>query len=646
MAVNLSMLAGAGAQFFDNNGIPLSGGLVYTYTAGTNTPQAAYTTSAGSIAHANPIVLDSAGRTPSGGEIWLTDAVAYKFVLKTSAAVTIGTYDNVTGNASGIVSSLAASSGSSLVGFIQTGTGAVATTVQAKLRQTVSVVDFGAVGDGVANDTAAIQAALDYCFNIGGGSVYVPAGTWKTTKPLIVRSNTCLYGSGPGTVINGTGGGSSPSANLVHLGYGYEWNQLGQYFNPASNNDETLAMLLAYDYSRITTSNVRVTNMTLKSSSNGLGVWTLNCQNAQIDNLWFIDTLTPVNVANDADGWQCASHNINVSDIWQVSAKGVNDWYDIGFCGSATNVVFTRCYNNPNTPSALDTIIGMNQTHDAVITNCVFSMKVPTGKKGLTYAGASVSTVHNTMVSDCIFKHLDGGVVFYNISNGVCTSNTFASCTTAVSLLAKNCLIENNMFVGNTLDISGNGDATNNVIKNNYITTFTNAGIDFEAYNIFQDNTNGNFPNNNTNVYAPLYQRQTTVVPYEGFVDVTQIANVTQKNTQFYVTAAATVSLFYKIPQNFKKIRSVILNGYGATAGEVITISIEGNNSNYNSATFPYSQSVATLTTSGAADFTITGVVPTPALYSQGGYYIKITVTFANTSSRLRQCTMVGLSDC
>jgi hypothetical protein len=95
MAVKLSPLAGAGWQFFDNLGIPLAGGLLYTYTAGTTTPQATYTSSAGTIASANPIVLDSAGRTAN--EVWLTVGVAYKFVLQTPAAVTIGTYDNVSG---------------------------------------------------------------------------------------------------------------------------------------------------------------------------------------------------------------------------------------------------------------------------------------------------------------------------------------------------------------------------------------------------------------------------------------------------------------------------------------------------------------------------------------------------------------------
>ena len=93
MAVNLSAFGGVGWQFFDNNGVPLSGGLIYTYAAGTTTPQATYTTSAGNIAHTNPIVLDSAGRVP-GGQIWLIFS-SYKFVLKTSANVLLATYDNI-----------------------------------------------------------------------------------------------------------------------------------------------------------------------------------------------------------------------------------------------------------------------------------------------------------------------------------------------------------------------------------------------------------------------------------------------------------------------------------------------------------------------------------------------------------------------
>ena len=95
MAVFLSPIGGAGWQFFNNDGTVLSGGKIYTYAAGTTTPKATYTTSAGNIAHSNPIILNSAGRVP-GGEIWLL-ASTYKFVLNTSSDVLIATYDNISG---------------------------------------------------------------------------------------------------------------------------------------------------------------------------------------------------------------------------------------------------------------------------------------------------------------------------------------------------------------------------------------------------------------------------------------------------------------------------------------------------------------------------------------------------------------------
>jgi hypothetical protein len=93
-AVSLSIFGGVGAQFFDNNGVPLSGGKIYTYEAGTTTPLATYTSSSGSTAHTNPIILNSAGRVPSGGEIWIALRL-YKFVLETSTGVLIASYDNV-----------------------------------------------------------------------------------------------------------------------------------------------------------------------------------------------------------------------------------------------------------------------------------------------------------------------------------------------------------------------------------------------------------------------------------------------------------------------------------------------------------------------------------------------------------------------
>lgn len=211
MTVSLSPVGGAASQFFNAGGVPLYGGKIYTYEAGTTTPKATYTEANGLTTHPNPIILDSAGRVP-GGEIWLTSAQAYLFILKTSSEELIGTYDNLYGIAAGaenavtevqiatagqtdfVLTSMAytpgvftlgvyidgvnqvvnnsytetsattvtfvsglhvgavvkfininsAATDSNVVSYLPAGTGAVATTVQAKLRITAS--EAGVVG--------------------------------------------------------------------------------------------------------------------------------------------------------------------------------------------------------------------------------------------------------------------------------------------------------------------------------------------------------------------------------------------------------------------------------------------------------------------------------------------------------------------
>jgi microcystin-dependent protein len=94
MAVNLSPI-GNGFQFFTTTGLPLNGGYLYTYQAGSTTPTTTYTDNGGTIANTNPIQLGTDGRPPA--EIWLTYGFNYKFVLADSTNAVIQTYDNLYG---------------------------------------------------------------------------------------------------------------------------------------------------------------------------------------------------------------------------------------------------------------------------------------------------------------------------------------------------------------------------------------------------------------------------------------------------------------------------------------------------------------------------------------------------------------------
>ena len=94
MSVNLSPI-GNGVTFLGNTGLPLAGGLLYTYQAGSSTLLATYQDSNGLIQNSNPIVLGTDGKLPS--ELWLTYGYTYKFVLKDSAGNLINTYDNIYG---------------------------------------------------------------------------------------------------------------------------------------------------------------------------------------------------------------------------------------------------------------------------------------------------------------------------------------------------------------------------------------------------------------------------------------------------------------------------------------------------------------------------------------------------------------------
>ena len=205
-------------QFFDDNGDPLVGGKLYTYAAGTVTPLATYTDAGGGTEHTNPIILDSRGEV----SLWLGSSL-YDFVIHNADDELIYTADDISSQAT--VADLTAANITFSVtngpsGTVQNALDGLifertATEIAAGVTPTNyyyppgNVYRYGAVGNGVADDSTAIQNAV--LSTPAGDTLIFPNGTFKLTTGITRSTPIKIVGSGiyglGGTVINYTGSG-------------------------------------------------------------------------------------------------------------------------------------------------------------------------------------------------------------------------------------------------------------------------------------------------------------------------------------------------------------------------------------------------------------------------------------------------------
>ena len=205
-------------QFFDVTGAPLYLGTLETFAAGTSTPLATYTDFSAAIANPTTITLNTRGEAA----VWLGPA-AYKFTLRDAAGVLIWTADNITTQdallaLAAFETLLAGSTGSTLVGFTQTGPGTTRT-VQSKLSDSYSVADFGF---STSNNATANATAFVTAWNVSR-QLTIPAGTYNVTglPNFAVRGARIqgigrvvlnITGAGPGLIVDA---GAAPSTTVV-----------------------------------------------------------------------------------------------------------------------------------------------------------------------------------------------------------------------------------------------------------------------------------------------------------------------------------------------------------------------------------------------------------------------------------------------
>lgn len=182
----------------DASGNPINGAKIYTYAAGTLTAKAAYTTSAFSVATSNPIITDSSGRAQ-----FFLGPGAYRIRVFDATDVELPAYacDNMTSGAEVAVDLAAfatATEGAGMIGFNAALNYAASTLGRAMVDREWSVTDypFSAKFDGVTDDSAAIQAAIDAMSAAGGGRLIFPPRTALHATTLVFKNKIQYVGAG------------------------------------------------------------------------------------------------------------------------------------------------------------------------------------------------------------------------------------------------------------------------------------------------------------------------------------------------------------------------------------------------------------------------------------------------------------------
>jgi hypothetical protein len=177
--------------FQDRDGQPLDNGYVWIGVSNLNpqtNPVAVYFDSALTIPAAQPLrtINGYISSTGSPAQVYI-DGVNFSILVQDSKGTMIYNFADGTGispNASGVI-------------YDPAGTGAVTTNVQTKLRETVSVKDFGADSTGATSSNVEIQAAIDYVASLGGGVVeFENGGTYLVSGQILLKTNVSLRGNG------------------------------------------------------------------------------------------------------------------------------------------------------------------------------------------------------------------------------------------------------------------------------------------------------------------------------------------------------------------------------------------------------------------------------------------------------------------
>lgn len=300
------------------------------------------------------------------------------------------------------------------VSFLQAGASAVTRTAQSKMRESVSVLDFGAVCDGVTDDATAVNAAITAVAALGGGDVFFPAGTTLVGATIGVADNVHLRGAGQkATTIKLK---ASSNVNIIEQKAGSTGLGMGLFDltvdgNQTNNTQGGVYLVGVADQRGPSWQIERVRITKCRNSVMGSGVKAAFFIGG---NTWHVIRDLEI-IGNDFAQiayWHGAADS-NVDGVY-LGTNGYNfgsTAYGL-FVTSAGNF-FNNCYFGGSQPGPQIWFTGASASANKFV-NCIVDNA---GKNGVTF----VDSASNNQFSNCQIgnsSYSDGGT-YYLVENGV-----------------------------------------------------------------------------------------------------------------------------------------------------------------------------------------------------------------------------------
>jgi hypothetical protein len=313
----------------------------------------------------------------------------------------------------------------------------------------VNVRWFGAVGDGVTDDTAAIQAALDAVGNAGGGCVYFPAGTYLLSSRLLVWGNTKVYGAGMGaTTIKHPASHAFKNKNYLTTG-----DDNITVSDMSFDADATYSGAVSMDGMRnLTCERLKIGNVKPTTVTVGIGLSTLagvTCENINIHGCVMDVPDYGIVLSSNADGLisKVSISNNRITSTWGSCIALNYIAHEVSITGNILEMTGTG-------------------TNDSAETGVGIGVKLVEGVD-VSNASRDVTITGNTFVGAAARTKISGVSCANFASNIVVTGNTFRECSHAffnnfAGTGAKNITFSNNVvrscdngfFNDNSSDVS------------------------------------------------------------------------------------------------------------------------------------------------------------------------------------------------